>query len=99
MVAAVARVDCVECCTPRLLFQRALAQLAPSSDGAEDAVKCEAPADFMRALRRLEAARADAHGGRTGSMYIVFDRAERLREHGPTLFSSLLRIQELVRFP
>jgi len=91
---AFAHVDCIECFTPRLLFERALDQLTGTVPQARTDwttfARCDAPADFFRHLRRLEATPPVTR-------YIVFDRAERLRDLGPTVLPALLRLQELVR--
>ena len=80
---AVAYVDGVECCTTRLLLERALAQWGVVSPVALTI------ADALRHLKRLPPTATPR--------YLIVDRAERLRAHGPTFFAALLRLHELVR--
>ncbi|KAJ2689121.1 hypothetical protein GGH99_002889 [Coemansia sp. RSA 1285] len=93
-----ALVNCIECFTPRLLFERTLNSWAghkpsPSNRYANYA-RCENLVDFVNCIRDLLVV---ADGGRRANdtHYMVIDQAERLRDRGPMLLTSLLRLSEL----
>lgn len=85
-------INCVEACTPRLMFEQLLWQL---QDGGRTRARprCDSLAAFVLELRELVDA-IDADAPRT--TYIVLDNAERLRESTDVL-AALLRLGELTR--
>ncbi|KAJ1663925.1 hypothetical protein IW140_003812 [Coemansia sp. RSA 1813] len=91
-------INCIECFTPRLLFERTLNAWAgytpaPSNRYANYA-RCENLVDFVNCVRELLVV---ADGGRRASdtHYMIIDQAERLRDRGPMLLTTLLRLSEL----
>ncbi|KAG8441950.1 hypothetical protein GDO86_010942 [Hymenochirus boettgeri] len=88
-------VNCVECCTPRLLFEQILDQLHQHCPAPENEFssyeRCDSLNDFVRLFTRgilkqsLE----------KETFYIVLDKAEVLREMDANLLPGFLRLQEL----
>ena len=70
--------NCVECFTPKLLFEDILLQL-----GLEDA--CHRPSDFVRKLQGLLS-------GRKETTFIVLDNAQLLRSEQASEFALLLPV-------
>ncbi|CAI8006247.1 Origin recognition complex subunit 5 [Geodia barretti] len=79
-------VNCIECYSPKLLYGTILAHLMGDTSGY---VRCDSMPSFIRSLQSF----ADERTAET--MYIVLDKAERLREMNATLLPSLLRLSEL----
>ncbi|KAJ2892894.1 Origin recognition complex subunit 5, partial [Coemansia aciculifera] len=90
-----AYINSVECFTSRLLFERTLNAWAghvPCADNRfSNYAKCDNLVDFVNSVRDLLAASGKQHE----SHYMVIDQAERLRDRGPMLLTSLLRLSEL----
>ncbi|KAJ2743179.1 hypothetical protein GGI20_003943 [Coemansia sp. BCRC 34301] len=90
-----AYINSIECFTSRLLFERTLNAWAghvPSADNRfSNYARCENLVDFVNGVRDLLATRGRQHE----SHYMVIDQAERLRDRGPMLLTSLLRLSEL----
>ncbi|KAJ1984824.1 hypothetical protein H4R33_004254 [Dimargaris cristalligena] len=91
-----AYISCVECYTPRLVFEHILKQLGDSHPSFETGflsnVKCDSMQEFISFMRRLD-------GAHQLPRYIVFDNAEKLRDMGPTFLPAFLRIAELTDIP
>ncbi|KAI9505323.1 hypothetical protein GGI25_003647 [Coemansia spiralis] len=93
-----ALVNCIECFTPRLLFERTLNAWAGHTPNVSNKyanyVRCENLVDFINCVRDLLVV---ASGGQRADTthYLVLDQAERLRDRGPMLLTSLLRLSEL----
>ncbi|KAJ1940151.1 hypothetical protein EC988_007117, partial [Linderina pennispora] len=87
-----ALVNCVECFTSRLLFERVLNAWAGHVPNRENkyanVAKSDTSVDFVAHARTMLK-------GRRGTHYIVLDQAERLRDRGPMLLTVLLRLSEL----
>ncbi|KAI0224433.1 Origin recognition complex subunit 5 [Lamellibrachia satsuma] len=88
-------VNCVECYTAKLLYERILNELSgvipsPSNDYAIYR-RCDNMDDFIHYLRLVE--QQEGLSGET--VYIVFDKAERLRSMDANLLPVFLRLQEL----
>ncbi|KAJ2397117.1 hypothetical protein GGI23_003656 [Coemansia sp. RSA 2559] len=93
-----ALINCIECFTPRLLFERTLNAWAghkpePSNRYANYA-RCENLVDFVNCVRELLVV-ADGGQRANDTHYMIIDQAERLRDRGPMLLTSLLRLSEL----
>jgi hypothetical protein len=80
-------VNCMECYSPKLLYGTILGHLMEDTSGY---VRCDSMPSFIRFLQSF----ADERTAET--IYIVLDKAERLREMNATLLPSLLRLSELV---
>ncbi|XP_071960381.1 origin recognition complex subunit 5-like [Antedon mediterranea] len=88
-------VNCVECHTQRLLYEQILNKVAgyqadPSNNYGCYA-RCDNANDFMRLLKSAIAER----GAQEETVYIVLDKAERLRDMQANLLPGLLRLSEL----
>ncbi|RUS89133.1 hypothetical protein EGW08_003141 [Elysia chlorotica] len=98
-------INCVECSSLRFLVEEILNNL-PLQDVSnsevdadaddmnpdnENFVRCEDLTDFVRTLKSLV---SDNELGKE-TLYIVLDKAERLRSTNPVLLPALLRLQEL----
>lgn len=79
-------VDCIECYSPKIMFETILSSLT----NEEIDVKCDSMLEFLNCLSRLE---NNLHGYEP--IVIVFDRAERLRSMDHNIMSALLRLREL----
>jgi origin recognition complex subunit 5 len=79
-------VNCMECYSPKLLYGTILGHLMEDTSGY---VRCDSMPSFIRFLQSF----ADERTAET--IYIVLDKAERLREMNATLLPSLLRLSEL----
>lgn len=89
-----AYIHAITCFKPRLLFEHILRQL-----GVYDIIgydKCEQLTTFMAALRSL-GQKDQVFSAMT--KYLVIDHAERLRDMGPYILPTLLRLSELVKLP
>ncbi|RUS29679.1 origin recognition complex subunit 5 C-terminus-domain-containing protein [Jimgerdemannia flammicorona] len=88
-------INCVECHTPRLVFEHTLNQLTgtvPShANGYRGFAKCDSLADFVVKLGEV----CEMGEGANETRYLILDRAERLRDMSPTLIPVLLRLREL----
>ncbi|KAJ1677228.1 Origin recognition complex subunit 5, partial [Spiromyces aspiralis] len=98
-----AYVDCVECNTPRLVFERALNRWAgwqPSESNRYTSIaKCESSVDFVNRINQIAKctpARASGVWEGDATRYLVLDHAERIRDLGPLFLSALARLNELV---
>ncbi|RUS17862.1 origin recognition complex subunit 5-like protein [Endogone sp. FLAS-F59071] len=90
-----ALVNCVECHTPRLIFEHALNQLTDTvpghANGYRGYARCDTLGDFVVKLGEV----CDIAEGVGETRYLILDRAERLRDMSPTLIPVLLRLREL----
>lgn len=88
-------VSCVECVSPRLLFEHVLDQLVGlCPDRANSAhQRCDNLSIFTRAFRA--AATAAQHRLRGRTVYVVLDKAEYVRDMDSALLGAFLRLQEL----
>nr|XP_002740279.1 PREDICTED: origin recognition complex subunit 5-like [Saccoglossus kowalevskii] len=88
-------VNCVECYTQRLLYEHILNQVGdviPSPDNNYSCyARCDNMNDFVRLLKNL--IEEKELGSRT--LFIVLDKAERLRDMDANILPALLRLQEL----
>nr|XP_022297025.1 origin recognition complex subunit 5-like [Crassostrea virginica]XP_022297026.1 origin recognition complex subunit 5-like [Crassostrea virginica]XP_022297027.1 origin recognition complex subunit 5-like [Crassostrea virginica] len=87
-------VNCVECYSSRFLYEAALNGLyACRESGRPDMpIKCENMNDFVRLFRQTC---SELHL-QNETVYIVLDKAERLREMDANILPAFLRMQELV---
>lgn len=92
----VAQINCLECFTPKLLFEHALAQWFPLGRK----LRCDHFGQFVWAIRALlEGKGEDGTGdGDGGGLILILDRAEKLRTTMPTVFSALLRLHEILNY-
>ncbi|KAJ3166861.1 Origin recognition complex subunit 5 [Geranomyces variabilis] len=95
----VAKLDCTERHTPRLLFESALAQLAgrPPEPLTQDVsgpwgtvLRCDNTTDFVSKLDLL-LSQPPRNFGKT---VLLFDNAQKLRDMGPYFLAALMRIPE-----
>ncbi|KAJ3184516.1 Origin recognition complex subunit 5 [Geranomyces variabilis] len=98
----VAKLDCTERHTPRLLLESALAQLAgrPPEPLTQDVSgpwgtvsRCDNTADFVSKLELL----LSKPPWDVGKTVLLFDNARKLRDMGPYFLAALIRIPEQVR--
>ncbi|ESO06990.1 hypothetical protein HELRODRAFT_76855 [Helobdella robusta] len=82
-------VNCIECYTPRLIYECILGQLDPSFSG-----RCDNPSKFVDMLKETIITTC----GSDHSIYIHFEKCERLREVHPLMLPMFLKLQELVNF-
>ncbi|KAJ2805082.1 hypothetical protein H4R20_002236, partial [Coemansia guatemalensis] len=86
-------INSIECFTQRLLFERVLNSWAGHVPSVENRfanyARCDNLVDFVNCVRDL------LHGKQEETHYIIIDQAERLRDRGPMLLTSLLRLSEL----
>ncbi|XP_014677965.1 PREDICTED: origin recognition complex subunit 5-like [Priapulus caudatus] len=87
--------NCIECYSQRNLFEGILNQLSsyvPGPDNGYSALyRCDNVNDFIRLLRKvIETEKFDKE-----TVYIVLDKADRLRGLDLTLLPALVRLQEL----
>jgi len=99
--------NCIECSSPRVLFEHILNNIPADSainDNASEVdsdtdmdddtyVTCDDMTDFVRQLTQTVA--GSSLGRQT--LYIVFDKAERLRDSHTFMLPALLRLQELTK--
>ncbi|KAJ2877532.1 hypothetical protein FB639_003714, partial [Coemansia asiatica] len=87
-----AYINSVECFTSRLLFERALNAWTGHIPSVENKfsnyARCDNLVDFVNVIRGVLDGRKETH-------YLVIDQAERLRDRGSMLLTSLMRMQEL----
>ncbi|XP_070558277.1 origin recognition complex subunit 5-like [Ptychodera flava] len=90
-----ASVNCVECYTLRLLYEHILNQVAeivPCPDNSYECYsRCDTMNDFVRLLQKVIAERQLSEE----TVYIVLDKAERLRDMESNILPAFLRLQEL----
>lgn len=79
-------VDCIECYSPKIIFQSILSGF----ENEDNDVKCDSMLEFLNCLSRLE----NSHKSYK-PIVIVFDRAERLRSMDHNIMGALLRLREL----
>jgi origin recognition complex subunit 5 len=86
-------VNCVECFTPRLLFEHAMDQLIHHEPGYKNGYtssrKILDVQQFVKCIR-------ETFSGDIETKYLILDRAERLRDMPGTILPVLLRLSELV---
>ncbi|KAL4208610.1 origin recognition complex, subunit 5 [Rhizopus microsporus] len=85
-------VDCVECFTPRLLFQHAMDGLCCHKPDARNNFTSFKRIDTVQQLVRTI---SENHIGRDIPAFLILDKAERLRDLPSHILSSLLRLSEL----
>ncbi|KAG9287059.1 hypothetical protein G9A89_023024 [Geosiphon pyriformis] len=89
--------DCIVCFEPRMLFQHALNDLTmtrPTPANGYQSQKCLNLSDFV--VKVAQCCNIGADAGET--RYLIFDRAERLRDKTPdTLIPTLLKLRELTK--
>ncbi|KAI8321070.1 hypothetical protein GQ54DRAFT_195746 [Martensiomyces pterosporus] len=94
-----AYLDSIECFAPRLLFERTLNAWAGHTPSKENRfanyARCDNLVDFVNNVRALLSSRQQGQTGAMPTHYMVIDHAERLRDRGPMLLTSLLRLSEL----
>ncbi|CAD0205285.1 unnamed protein product [Chrysodeixis includens] len=79
-------IDCIECYTPKIIFETILSGL----EDEEIEVKCETMMDLVNGLNRLQEAQLGYN-----PIVLVFDRAERLRNLDANIMSAFLKLREL----
>lgn len=95
-------INCIECHTPRMLFEHTINQWCdwtPSYENQYTGVRrIDNIHQFVKAIQEGVALNDDrtVQFGDTETRYLVLDRAERLRDMGSTLIYSLLRLAEMV---
>ena len=98
-----AYVSCIECGSQKLIFDTILNQLYNHKPSAQNNysnfAKCS---DLPSFIEHLQGLKKMFRSGQNSSMppinntrYILFDNAERLRQHDPAFFCALLRLDEL----
>ncbi|XP_062590706.1 origin recognition complex subunit 5-like [Saccostrea cucullata] len=87
-------VNCVECYSSRFLYEAVLNGLYTNrgSQKPDTPIKCENMNDFVRLFRQI-CMSLDLHNE---TVYLVLDKAERLREMDANILPAFLRLQELV---
>ncbi|XP_053322467.1 origin recognition complex subunit 5 [Spea bombifrons] len=88
-------INCIECFSPRLLFEEILNKLhnhcpAPENDFSSYE-RCDSLNDFVRLFKKA----ISCQGLEKETVYIVLDKAEMLREMDANLLPGFLRLQEL----
>uniref|UniRef100_A0A4W3IPU1 Origin recognition complex subunit 5 n=1 Tax=Callorhinchus milii TaxID=7868 RepID=A0A4W3IPU1_CALMI len=88
-------VNCVECFSSRMLFEQILNQLQGHCLSPENEyssfLRCDTLNDFVRLFKQL----IHEQNLHEQTIYIVLDKAEKLREMDANLLPGLLRLQEL----
>ncbi|XP_033103413.1 origin recognition complex subunit 5-like isoform X3 [Anneissia japonica] len=88
-------VNCVECYTQRLMYEQLLNKVAGYQSGPSNNygsfARCDNTNDFVRLLRSAIAEQCTQEE----TVYLVFDKAERLREMESNLLPAILRLSEL----
>ncbi|KAI8988064.1 origin recognition complex subunit 5 C-terminus-domain-containing protein [Mycotypha africana] len=87
-----AYVNCIECFTPRLLFEHAFNQISSYKPTHANGYTCSRRLDniqqFVRAIKEIVPLDS-------ATKYLILDKAERLRDMPPTILPSLLRLSEI----
>ncbi|CAG2216495.1 ORC5 [Mytilus edulis] len=87
-------VNCVECYSSRFLYEMILNSLHGNSvTESSDLVKCDNMNDFVRMFKQV----SQEKGIDQETIYIVLDKAERLREMEMNILPAFLRLQELTQ--
>lgn len=89
-------VNCVECYSSRFLFEMILNSLHGNSCNVTESsnlLKCENMNDFVRMFKHV----SEEKGIDKETVYIVLDKAERLREMEMNILPAFLRLQELTQ--
>ncbi|XP_077977106.1 origin recognition complex subunit 5-like [Glandiceps talaboti] len=90
-----ATVNCVECYTQRLLYEQILNQVAnviPTPDNNYSSyARCDNMNDFVRLLQKVIEEKQLSNQ----TVYIVLDKAERLRDMEANILPAFVRLQEL----
>ncbi|VDI46906.1 origin recognition complex subunit 5 [Mytilus galloprovincialis] len=87
-------VNCVECYSSRFLYEMILNSLHGNSvTESSDLVKCDNMNDFVRMFKQV----SQEKGINQETIYIVLDKAERLREMEMNILPAFLRLQELTQ--
>ncbi|XP_005089925.1 origin recognition complex subunit 5 [Aplysia californica] len=93
-------INCVECSSPRVLFEHILNNIPQNPDAdipdcddddEEEYIQCDDMTSFVRQLTNIVSEKP--FGEQT--LYIVLDKAERLRDSHIFMLPALLRLQEL----
>ncbi|XP_064395541.1 origin recognition complex subunit 5-like [Halichondria panicea] len=82
-------VNCVECYNSKVLFSTILNRAVGVVNGMEPVGKCDSLYGFVQELKRLASELSQQ------TLYIVLDKAERLRSLEVTVLSALLRLREI----
>ena len=82
-------VSCIDCYTPQLLFESVLRQITATHSDTMTG-RCDNMAKFVQVLSQVLDECSPA-------VYLVLDKAERVRDMEPTLLPSLMRLAELTR--
>ncbi|KAK3103287.1 hypothetical protein FSP39_018199 [Pinctada imbricata] len=88
-------INCIECYSSRFLYETILNHFHGSISYHSDPgslMKCDNMNDFVRMFRQV----SEERGLNEETVYIVLDKAERLREMDANILPALLRLQELV---
>ncbi|XP_076448492.1 origin recognition complex subunit 5-like [Babylonia areolata] len=87
-------VNCIECYSARYLYEHVLNNL-PSAQGDKPTaqITCDNMNDFIRLLK----AQVEGCSLQNETLYIVLDRAERLRDMDANILPAFLRLQELTK--
>ncbi|KAL0080651.1 origin recognition complex subunit 5 C-terminus-domain-containing protein [Phycomyces blakesleeanus] len=97
-----AHVNCVERHTPRMLFEHALNQWCDWTPAWENkfmnVCKADTALQFVKAIQEgVMVGNKKRQLGIDSTLYLVLDRAERLRDMPPTLLPVLLRLSEMTQ--
>lgn len=87
-------VNCVECYSQRFLYEHILNTISGDVDtitDTADLIKCDNMNDFVRLLTQV----VKDKGLDSQTVYIVLDKAERLRDMESNILPAFLRLQEL----
>ncbi|KAL8587138.1 hypothetical protein ACOMHN_026106 [Nucella lapillus] len=88
-------INCIECFSSRYLYEHILNNLPSEPVGDQPAAQttCDNMNDFIRHLK----ARVEGSSLRDQTLYIVLDKAERLRDMDVNILPAFLRLQELTK--
>ncbi|ESO91435.1 hypothetical protein LOTGIDRAFT_209785 [Lottia gigantea] len=84
-------VNCVECYSSRFLYEHILNNLSHTNHTEQ--YRCDNMNDFIRSFQQI----IEEKNYKDHTVYIVLDKAERLREMEANILPSFLRIQELTQ--
>ncbi|KAK9718612.1 Origin recognition complex subunit 5 [Basidiobolus ranarum] len=88
--------NCVECYTPRLLFEHALNQLSGTIPSFENKFKGHARCDSINEFL-IQLGQVCQYNNPLETRYLILDKAERLRDMSGTVLPALLRLSELTK--
>jgi len=89
-------INCIEYCSAKLIFETILECLGCEQDLPLESLhskKCDNFNDFLRCLKNL----TEEFEGHNEPIYLVFDKAERLRNMENNLLPGLIRLAELTK--